>query len=485
MWLQTLGSLQDIILFIAAGFGLITLGILIFTQRGNPSKTIAWALVIAFLPLIGSLLYFAFGVNYRQRKLYRQKLNKDQLRYQQLIDEEYYRFEELNWMQKPEVSQKSGLAKLLLKSSKSLFTDNNKVEILQNGQATFAKIFEELKKAKSFIHIQYYIFEEGEIADTLLEILEQKITQGIEVRLIYDAVGSWHLSKAFKAKLTQFGVQHREFLPVRFVQLANKINHRNHRKMIVIDAKVGFTGGINVSDKYFTGDHLGQWRDTFLYLEGNAVNGLQYLFLSDWRFAANQDLLNPKYFLESSLKTGKAVQIVGSGPDSDYAGIQQEYDTLIHSAQSYIYITNPYLIPGEVIQSALISAAMRGIDVRILIPGVSDFKIVKHSSNSYLSSLMRTGVKIYRYQQGFLHSKVIVSDDVVASVGTGNMDIRSFELNFEVNALIYDAETSLELKNQFIKDCQSSQLVDYQKWKQRPFYIKALESLSRLFSPVL
>jgi cardiolipin synthase len=465
--------------------GVVTIAYMIMRQNGNPTKTLTWILLVIFVPLIGALLYFTFGINYRRIKLYKRKRTKDIERYHQIVEDEYYNFEQSSWIEKEEVKAKAGLAKLLLKGSKSLFTDNNRVEVLQDGPVTYKRILEELKTAQHFIHIQFYIFEEGEMADELLEVFTQKRQEGVEIRLIYDAVGSWSLSKNYKDKLDEIGVEHHEFLPVKFVQLANKINYRNHRKIVVIDSKKGFTGGINISDKYLHGDELGSWRDTFLFLEGNAVNGLQYLFLSDWNFATHEDRLKPEYFKRSERLEGSAVQIVGSGPDSDYAGIMQEYDTMIHSANEYIYIANPYLIPGEVIQSALISAAMRGVDVRIMIPGVSDFKIVKWSSHSYLSPLLRAGVKIYRYQGGFLHSKVIVSDDMISSVGTGNMDIRSFEYNFEVNAVIYDNELAKELRNTFLSDIKNCHEVIYEVWKKRPLYERILESISRLVSPLL
>jgi cardiolipin synthase len=462
-----------------------TIGYILFAQRGTPAKTISWILLVLMLPFAGVLLYFTFGVNYRRVKLYNQKKTDDIRRYHQLIDNEYTSFEESSWIERKEVQSKSGLAKLLLKSSKSLFSDHNHVEVLQNGPITYEKILEELASAKQLIHFQFYIIDEGLMTKKLLSLFEQKRNEGVEIRILYDAVGCWSLSNSFKNKLTKIGVEHHAFLPVRFVQLANKINYRNHRKIIVIDGQKGFTGGINIADKYLHGNELGVWRDTFLYLEGNAVNGLQYLFLTDWSFATRKDEVLAKYFKRVKRTVGTPVQIVGSGPDSDYAGIKHEYDELIHSAQYYIYISNPYLIPGEIIESALISAAMRGVDVRILIPGISDYKIVKWSTNSYLSPLLRAGVRIYKYQAGFLHSKVIVSDDVVSSIGTGNMDIRSFEYNFEVNAVIFDSVVAKRLKNDFKNDCLQADEIDYELWKKRPAREKMLESLSRVVSPLL
>lgn len=471
--------------YISSLAGVVTISYMIIRQNGNPAKTISWILLIVFIPFIGVGLYFTFGLNYRRRKLYKQKKNKDRTRYNSIIEFSYLNFEKNNWFTKKEVADNSGLAKLLLRNSNSIFSDNNVVEILNDGQETYSKLFKELESAEQTIHIQFYIFENGETANKLLEIFTRKRKQGVEIRLMYDAVGSWGLSKTYKQKLDEIGVLHHQFLPVQFVLFANKINYRNHRKIIVIDSVKGFTGGINISDKYIKGNHLGSWRDTFIYLEGNSVNGLQYLFLSDWAFASKEDHFKQQYFKRSTNTQGCAVQIVGSGPDSEYAGIMQEYDTIVHSAKNYVYISNPYLIPGEVILTALITSAMKGVDVRILIPGISDFKIVKWSSNSYITQLLRAGVKIYRYKKGFLHSKVMVADDSVSSVGTGNMDIRSFDLNFEVNAVVYSNSVAKNLKNQFEVDCSNSEQIDYKNWIKRPLRDKILESISRLISPLL
>ncbi|UTW64145.1 cardiolipin synthase [bacterium SCSIO 12741] len=471
-----------VVLFAAA----LTSVYAVVRENGNPTKTLTWVLLIVMFPVVGILLYINFGLNYRRRKLYHIKKTKDIDYYNQLIEEEYYNFDAQKWMDIPEVRGKKDVAKLLLKSSKSLFSITNDVKVLQDGPDTFEALFEALEKAEKFIHIQYYIFEEGQLADRFLEILTRKIQEGVDVRLLYDSVGSFSLSRQFREKMTAAGIQHSRFLPVRFVQLANKINYRNHRKIVIIDCKVGFTGGINVSDKYLTGDHLGPWRDTFIRIEGNAVNGLQFLFLTDWYFASNQQLLYRKFFYQHENKGQTTpVQIVGSGPDSDYAGVMHQYSRIINVARDYVFIQNPYLIPGEIIQNDLITTALSGVDVRIMIPGVSDFKIVKWSSNSYLEDLLKAGVRIFRYQDGFLHSKVILSDDEICSVGTGNMDIRSFELNFEVNALVFDQGTTQELKDRFMKDCEKCVEVTLEEFQNRPYSQKILESFSRLISPVL
>lgn len=477
-WLQWSIVLFSIIFFFIVGF-------IVVKENGKPSKTIAWLLIIIIFPVIGFLLYLQFGLNFRKRKLYKLKRTKDIQRYHDIIEEEYDQFETSDWFELPEVRNNRRLAKLLLKSSKSLFSHHNDVTPLFDGKDTFESLFRDLEKAKEHIHIQFYILHEGDLADRLLEIFKMKIAEGVEIRLLYDAVGSWSLGKEYRQKLTEIGVTHHEFMPVRFAVLGNRVNYRNHRKIVVIDATIAYTGGINVDDKYIYGNELGHWRDTFVRIEGNAVNGLQFLFLSDWYFASGVSHLDRSKFKVVERTTGCPVQIVGSGPDSDYAGIMQEYTSMINLARNYIYISNPYLIPGEVILNALLNAAMGGVDVRILIPGISDYRVVKWSTNSYLEDLLRAGVRIFKYHGGFLHEKVMVMDDEVSSIGTANMDIRSFELNFEVNALIYSSQMAIRMKEKFELDCQTAEEIDYQEFLKRPFKEKILESTSRLMSPLL
>ena len=461
------------------------LGFVVIRENGRPSKTIAWLLVVVLFPVLGFLLYLQFGLNYRKRKMYRFKKTVDIERYHKIIDDEYFKFEGREWFHIPEVKDNIRLAKLLLKGSKSLFTHHNLVTVLYDGPATYDAIFADIEAAENFVHVQYYIFEDGEVAERFLNLFERKIKQGVKIRLLYDAVGSWSLSSNYKTRLSKIGVEHHEFMPVRFAALGNRVNYRNHRKIVIVDRKIGFTGGINVADKYITGNHLGKWRDTFIRLEGNSVNGLSFLFLSDWLFATKEDLLERRNFHVSDRKGGCSVQIVGSGPDSDYAGVMQQYGTMINSAKKYVYIANPYLIPGEVLLDAILTTAMSGVEVRILLPGNSDFQLVRWSANSYLEELLEAGVRIFRYSKGFLHAKVLVCDDQVTSIGTANMDIRSFELNFEVNALVYDAKTAKEVRNRFLEDCVNSVEIDLARFKQRPFSQNLMESFSRLVSPLL
>lgn len=486
--IQTLLGLPDAVQLIIGLFTIsliFVFGYVIIRENGRPSKTIAWLSIIVLFPVLGFLLYLQFGLNYRKRKMYRLKKSKDLERYHQLLEKEYTEFELGDWFHRPEAQDNMRLAKLLLRGSKSLFTNHNDVRVLHDGHKTYDTLLADIEKAKSFVHIQYYIFEEGEMVEKLFRLFKTKVSEGVKIRLLYDAVGSWSLSKEYKNRLTEIGVEHHEFMPVKFAALGNRVNYRNHRKIVIVDGKVGFTGGINIADKYIHGNHLGSWRDTFIRIEGNAVNGLIFLFLSDWYFASGEDLLERSNFYVTEKMGGCPVQIVGSGPDSDYAGVQQQYSTMINSAKQYVYISNPYFIPGEVLLDAIITTAMSGVEVCLMLPGISDFRLVKWSTNSYIEELLKAGVRIFKYNKGFLHEKMVVCDDQVSSIGTANMDIRSFELNFEVNALVYDEKTAIVIKERFLEDLKQCSEITLEAFKKRPFRQKFFESISRLLSPVL
>lgn len=379
------------------------------------------------------------------------------------------------------------LMTLLLNNSKALLTRYNQVEILNNGEETFPALFKALLQARKFIHLEYYIIAEGSLATRLKEILLQKAAEGVEVRVIYDDVGSWSLSKSYLRELREAGIQIFPFLPVRFHHFANKANYRNHRKIAVIDGEVGFVGGLNIADRYMDGvAEIGVWRDTHLRVVGEVVTSLQVIFLIDWYFVRRELLLDKDEYLPYVRTEGNVVvQAVTSGPDSDWASIQQAYFTLINMAKKYVFISTPYFMPGETTLNCLKTAAMSGVDVRILLPHKSDSWLTHWCTRSFAEELLEAGVRIYWYQKGINHSKVIVVDGIVASVGTANMDLRSFEQNFEVSLIIYDREVVKRLAADFIEDLKVSSEGTIQRWKFRPKRNKVRESIARLFAPVL
>ncbi|MGO3719888.1 MAG: cardiolipin synthase [Mesonia hippocampi] len=379
------------------------------------------------------------------------------------------------------------LVKLITKSAKFLPSSGNELTPLKDGKVTFDAIFKAMESATQFIHIQYYIFEDGTLAQRFLNILKQKVNEGVEVRFMYDDLGSRLLSNKYLKLLKNAGVEVFSFLPMRFGRLISSLNYRNHRKIVVVDGLVAFTGGINVSDKYIKGDaHLGVWHDMHLQLKGPIVNSLQSVFAVDWSFASGKDdILSTKYFTTHHSAGKSIAQVVSSGPDSDFSSIHQLYFSIINRAKDYIYITNPYIIPGEALMQALQVAALSGIDVRLLLSSNSDSHLVKWTVRSYFEDFLEAGIKIYLYPDGFLHSKVIISDDELTTIGTANLDIRSFEQNYEVNVLVYEKAMTQKLKIDFLKDCEKSHQISYTNFIERPKLERLKEGIAKIFSPVL
>ena len=459
----------------------------VILENRNPVRTLAWIIVLVTIPLIGFVFYLYFGVNYRKNKMFSMKGLGDMKWLQYMSEDQKQLLQKSEFLKRRESVEVKKLMTLLLNNSKALLTRYNQVEILNNGEETFPALFKALLQARKFIHLEYYIIAEGSLATRLKEILLQKAAEGVDVRVIYDDVGSWSLSKPYLRELREAGIQIFPFLPVRFHHFANKANYRNHRKIAVIDGEVGFVGGLNIADRYMDGvAEIGVWRDTHLRVVGEVVTSLQVIFLIDWYFVRRELLLDKDEYLPYVRTEGNVVvQAVTSGPDSDWASIQQAYFTLINMAKKYVFISTPYFMPGETTLNCLKTAAMSGVDVRILLPHKSDSWLTHWCTRSFAEELLEAGVRIYWYQKGINHSKVIVVDGIVASVGTANMDLRSFEQNFEVSLIIYDREVVKRLAADFIEDLKVSSEGAIQRWKFRPKRNKVRESIARLFAPVL
>lgn len=463
----------------------ISIIFLIVIQKGDPLRTISWIMVMIALPLIGIFLFFFFGRNYRKEKIFSRKGIVGFEKFGLLIEEQYSKIITENEIADDAISSKKHLMSLALKSSNALLTLYNKVDVLNNGKATFDAIIEELEKATHHIHLEYYIIEDDETGTKIRNILIKKAKEGVEVRLIYDDVGSWSLDEEFLSPLTDVGIEHYSFMPVRFPRFTNKINYRNHRKIIVIDGEVGFVGGLNIADRYINGNsEIGSWRDTHLRIKGEAASALQVVFLTDWFFVSNKFINSELYIKRFKVEDTCLTQIVTSGPDSDWASIMQVYFYAISSAKKHVYISSPYLLPNESILTALKTVALSGIDVRIMLPYKSDSHLVYWASLSYVSELLEAGIKVYFYTEGFNHGKLLMVDGVFASVGTANMDIRSFDQNFEVNALIYDTEIAEKMEADFLNDLSSSISPILDEWNKRPKWHLIQESFARLFSPL-
>jgi len=455
----------------------------------SPSKTLAYILAAVLIPVFGIVFYLMFGINHRKHILYSKKLIADEEKYK---DFNMLIASESNKILSEFVINNNSIAsliKLLLNENSSPITKGNSVKILINGEEKFPEVIEILKAAKHHIHLEYYIYENDIIGNLIKDILIAKAKEGVKVRFIYDDFGSRNIRKKLVKELRMAGVEAYPFNRVRFPKFANRMNYRNHRKIIVVDGKIAFTGGINISDKYinekqFKNKHY--WRDTHIRIDGPAVMMLQHIFLCDWNFSSNQQIkIENELFNATPLENKNVIiQIVSSGPDSPNSSIMLSLLKAITIARTEILITTPYFIPGGSIIDGLKLASLSGVSVKMLVPGISDSKIVNAAAHTYYDELMQSGIEIYLYKKGFIHAKTMVIDNLLSVIGSANMNHRSFNFDFEVNTNIYDAEISEQLRNLFYQDLQYADKIVYEEWKNKPVWIKMLERIARLFSPV-
>lgn len=472
------------ILSLLLGALVIFTAVVMILERRDPTKTLSWLLIIIFLPVIGFLLYLYLGRQFRKRRMTAKKRVLNHYIYP--LDDEMHAG--INAENSFTTKSKERLMYLIMNNAEFPLTLHNDVDVLTDGAQIFSAFFSAIKRAKEHIHLETYILRDDQIGKQLFELLIKKAREGVHIRIIYDGLGSRELSRDMLNRLTKEGIGIKPFFPVRLPLLHSRINYRNHRKILVVDGADGFVGGVNIGDEYLCGDpQLGYWRETHLHIHGNAVHFLQRIFLQDWYFVTKESL-------EDTFKTlfpiiepqgNKAVQITASGPDTHWEAIMQVYYYAITTAEESIYLTSPYFVPNESILTALKTAALSGVDVKIVLPAETDHKMVFWAGMSYLEELMEAGVEIYLYQKGFIHSKVLIIDGIVSSIGSANMDQRSFSLNFEVNALIYNQSTTQRLKEDFIDDLTHSQQLDLKTFTTRPLPQRVLESSARLLSPLL
>ncbi len=479
------------ILILQVVYVLVIIGVLmrIIYDTQSVTKTIAYVLLVIFLPIVGVFIYFSFGINYRKNKLYSKKIIQDK-KQENLVLEKVDSYNLKNLESISDSDHFSGLMKMIYQTDRSPITLNNSAKLLINGEEKFPEVLKELRNAQHHIHIEYYIYEDDEIGRAIEQILVEKAANGVEVRFIYDDFGSASIRKTLAKRLRENGVKAFPFYKIKLIKLASRLNYRNHRKIIVIDGRISFVGGINISDKYSNASkgNILYWRDTHLKIEGDATALLQHIFIGDWNYCSDEKLsINESYFPKSDNipKQTTNIQIVSSGPDSDRPSIYYAIIQAIQSAKKEIFLTTPYFIPGETIIDVMKMASLSGVDVKLLVPGISDSLLVNAAAKSYYTELLTAGVKIYLYQKGFVHAKTLVADRCLAMVGTANLDYRSFDLNFEVNALLYDKEIAEELTLNFEKDIQNAKQIDMESWLKRPKYIQLLEKIVRLISPML
>ena len=456
----------------------------VIMDNRQPAKTMAWALVIIFLPVVGLVFYLFFGLNHRKERLVSQR-SVDQLTKRSMLG-----FVEQQNLRIPE--RQKQLVDLFVNQSFSLPFKDNQVDIMTDGYAFFPELLRDIAKATHHIHIDMYIFEDDALGYLVADALIDKARQGVMVRVIVDDVGCWKVSHEFFEYMREEGIEVAAYLPVRFPSFTSKVNYRNHRKLIVIDGKVGYIGGMNIALRYVKGTGEQPWRDTMLRISGGAVYGLQRAFLIDWYFVDRTLITNRVYYpplstLNSQLLTNNCLaQIVTSGPTNPYPEIMQGFLRVILAARRYVYIETPYFLPNEPVLFAIKTAARAGVDVRIICPRRSDARFTDWASRSYLREAYEAGVKVYLYQAGFLHSKLLVSDDSMVTCGSTNVDFRSFENNFEGNAFIYDEGVAIRMRNVFLRDQEQSVLLSDLPQRIHPSFKKRFwESLTRLLSPLL
>ncbi|KGF12881.1 cardiolipin synthetase [Peptostreptococcus sp. MV1] len=470
----------------------------ILLENRDPSKTLLWILMFMIFPGVGIVLYVFSGRNIRKHKLFKAKTKSSKLSHRQLLNSmeilknivknQQKMLEEGSLMGDDASPIKERVVRLLFNIGQFPYTTNNELEIYKDGHEKFANLIEDMKAAKDHIHLEYFIVKDSQIAREIQAVLIEKARQGLEVRLLYDDFACWRLkiNRSFLRELKEAGVKCAAFLPTKFPIFGGQLNYRNHRKIAVVDGKISYTGGLNIGDEYMGKfKKFGYWRDTHIRIRGIATHMLQLIFIVDWYLTTNELLSDDKYMPKMKIIGDTAIQVVGTGPDSKWEDIHYAFFSAISQAKKRVYIETPYFIPDESLLKAIKTAALSGVDVRIIFPQKIDHYIVNIASYSYFEEIMKAGGKVYLYQNGFIHSKVFLVDDELASIGSSNMDLRSFMLNFEVNAFIYDKEYVNMVADQFYRDQEDSIQLLEENYRTRNVWVRLAESISRLFSPLL
>ena len=449
----------------------------VIMDNRQPAKTMAWALVIWFVPVVGLVFYLFFGINTRKER----HVSERSMTF--LTKRSMLEFAEQHNLRLPE--RQKPLIDLFVNQNLALPFKDNEVEIYTDGYAFFPALLAAIHEAKSHIHLDMYIFVDDALGYLVSDALIAKSREGVEVRVIYDDVGCWNVSHHFFERMREEGIEVTSFMPVRFPSFTSKVNYRNHRKIIVIDGRVGFIGGMNIALRYVKGTDGHAWRDTMLKVTGGAVAALQRAFLVDWYFVDRTLLSDRKFYPHAELENNCLAQVVTSGPVTPYPEIMQGFVRIIMGARRYLFLETPYFLPNDSVLFALKTIALAGVDVRVLCPRFSDAKFVEWASRSYLREVAEAGVKVYLYEGGFLHSKLMVCDDSISTCGSTNLDFRSFENNFEANIFFYDEGIALRMKHLFQKDAtQAVPLEEVPERMSTGFLVRLGESVTRMLSPL-
>lgn len=452
--------------------------VVVLKENRNPIRSLAWIVALIALPYVGLIFYFFFGRSLKGMHML-SRHNKRKIFHNR-------KYHHVNLKEAPISSSDKALVRLASSLCQSQLTFNNDVHIFTTGQEKFRKLINDLEGASKSIYLQYYIFQDDEIGNLVADILMRKAREGVDVKVIYDNVGSFSTSNRFFKKMRESGVNIHPFFKVTFPHLANRINWRNHRKIVVVDNRIGYIGGMNIADRYAL-DHSGEiaWRDTHLRVEGEIVEPLLYSFAIDWNFLKKSPELLPMRQEKNRISNEVGIQLVTSGPVENFDNIALVFLKAISMAQKSIYIQTPYFLPTDTLLHALEAAALAKIDVRIMIPKQCDSKMLRYASFSYVTQCLRAGIKVYLYTPGMLHAKTMIVDDEFVTAGSTNFDFRSFENNFECNLLIYNKGINDRMRDIFFEDLKHCRKLTLSTWKKRSIGQRFMESLVRLVAPIL
>ena len=482
MILAELFPYSRLIFTILYGITAVAIVGVVVSENRNPVKTLAWITVLVLLPVAGIVLYIFFGrslkhVRMISRKKRRKLIKRDDIKHLMLSQSAAHDELPIKWQQ---------MIKLVNSIQGSPYLANNEVQIFTNGRDKFEAYKRDLLLARNYIHIQYYIIENDNIGNEIATILKQKVQEGVKVRVLYDHVGSFHFDMSYFKKLRRAGVDVYPFMKITFPEFANRINWRNHRKITVIDGEVGYIGGMNIADRYVTGGKMGHWRDTHLRVKGDVVAAMQVSFAIDWNFMKRELIEESVPVVDpASISNPVGVQLVTGGPTSQWGNMAFVFQKAIENARKSIYIQTPYFLPSDSLLKALQVAALSKVDVRLMIPRKPDSFLLRYASYSYVKQCLDAGIKIYFYEPGMLHAKVVVIDDEFVTTGSTNFDFRSFEHNFEGNLLLYSKDFNQRMTRIMHDDMMRSTRISLRAWRRRSMWQKALESLTRLFGPLL
>lgn len=481
----------EIVTFVLGGILIINMIFaiaIVFFERRAPKSVWAWLLLLFFLPGVGFIFYLFLGTDMHKRKMFRIKELEDNLH--EIIRDQKLRLRTKNSDRlEQDIVGYTDLITYNMETADAVLFTNNDVDFFIDGNDKFEALIRDMEQAKHFIHLQYYIIRNDVLFGRIAEVLKKKAAEGVRVRVLFDGMGCRSIRRKYWRSLEAAGVKTAEFFPAILGRLHLRINYRNHRKIAVIDNRVGYVGGFNIGKEYIDMDEkFGHWRDTHLRIKGIGVLGLQLRFVMDWHYATQEDLIFEKNTfagIEPGSRDHCKMQIISSGPDNSLEQIRDNYLHLIAEAKKRICIQTPYFIPDECVLNALLFAVRSGVEVNLMIPCMPDHPFVYWATYSYMGELLDAGANCYTYDNGFLHSKGIIVDGEVLCYGTANMDIRSFALNFEVNAILYNKNKATEMEQIFRDDLKYCTQVTRDMYAQRSLLIRFKEQVCRLMSPLL